>query len=272
MKIFFLFVGLMLVSPGVLGQQKQLPAIQKQLPAKIQFDYELRLKVDFKRREAFLKKSGEEPSAYEKALGFISGSIYAADITDIVEMSGTKYQINSTGTFTFALDLALQGQKLLRQSYGDVTKDGLSTLSYIERRGNTEPLQAKLDRKANKVILVKEKTVTGSAPIAGNLLDLLNVMYTFLGRQQPPVRATYNVTDSKSLKQYTLNRGELWNFPFNGTKVRAYRYFKSTTKNDSATLEIWLTEKDNIPLRMIVGLGERYGATIQADLKSIPAI
>ena len=69
-----------------------------------------------------------------------------------------------------------------------------------------------------------------------------------------------------------IHKGELWDFPFSGTKVKAYRYFKSATKDDSSTLEIWLTEKDNIPLRMVVGLGERYGATIQADLKSIPAI
>jgi hypothetical protein len=265
MKIFFLFAGLVLFATGALAQQKQ-------FPPKIQFDYELRLKVDFQQREAFLKKNGEEPAVYEKAMGFISGSIYAADITDIVEMSGTKYQINSTGILTSVLNLALQSQKLLRQSYGDVTKDGLSTLSYIEKRGNTERLQAKLDSKANKVIFIKDKTETGSAPIAGNLLDLLNVMYTFVGRKAPPVKATYNVTDSKSLKQYTLNKGELWDFPFNGVKVKAYRYFKSTTKDDSATLEIWLTEKDNIPLRMVVGLGERYGATIQADLKAIPSI
>ena len=245
---------------------------QKAFPPKIQFDYELSLKVDFKQREAFLKKSGEEPAVYEKALSIISGSFHAADIADIVEMSGSKYQINSTGTLASVLNFALQNQKLLRQSYGDVTKDGLSTLSYIEKRGNTERLQAKLDSKANKVIFIKDKTETGSAPIAGNLLDLLNVMYTFVGRKPPPTRATYNVTDSKSLKQYTLNKGELWDFPFNGTKVKAFRYFKSATKDDSSTLEIWLTEKDNIPLRMVVGLGERYGATIQADLKTIPVL
>lgn len=265
MKKTFIFVGLMMFTAVVVAQAKQ-------FPPKIQFDYELRLKVDFKQREAFLKKNGEEPAIYEKALSFISGSVHAADIVDIVEMGGSRYQINSTGTLTSVLNVALKGQKLYRQSYGDVTKDGLSTLSYIEKRGNTERLQAKLESKANKVVFIKDKTETGSAPIAGNLLDLLNVMYTFVGRKPPAAKAIYNVTDSKSLKQYTLSKGELWDFPFNGVKVKAYRYFKSATKDDTSTLEIWLTEKDNIPLRMVVGLGERYGATIQADLKSIPSI
>lgn len=244
----------------------------KTLPLKIQFNYELRLKIDFKQREAFLKKSGEEPAVYEKALSFISGSIHAANITDTVEIGTSKYQINSVGTLTSVINLALSNQRLTRQSYGEVSKDGLSTQSYIEKRGNTDRLQAKLDSKVNKVVFIKDKTETGSAPIAGNLLDLLNVMYTFVGRKPPPTKATYNVTDSKSLKQYTLTKAELWDFPFNGVKVKAYRYFKAATKEDSSTLEIWLTEKDNIPLRMVVGLGERYGATIQADLKTIPAL
>lgn len=260
-----LFVMLISISLWATAQQKS-------LPPKIQFDYELRLKVDFKQREAFLKKSGEEPAVYEKALSFVSGSVHAADISDIVEIGATKYQINSVGTLTSVLNLALSNQKLHRQSYGDVGKDSLSTVSYIEKRGNTERLQAKLDSKAGKVLFIKDKTETGSSPIVGNLLDLLNVMYMFVGRKPPSVRATYNVTDSKSLKQYTLNKGELWDFPFNGVKVKAFRYFKSATKDDSSTLEIWLTEKDNIPLRMVVGLGERYGATIQADLKNIPSI
>ena len=264
------FYGIALFASLLLSAQSVFA--QKAFPPKIQFDYELRLKVDFKQREAFLKRSGEEPAIYEKALSIISGSVHAADITDIVEMSGSKYQINSTGTLTSVLNFALQNQKLLRQSYGDVTKDGLVTLSYIEKRGNTERLQAKLDSKTNRVVFTKDKAETGSAPIVGNLLDLLNVMYTFVGRKPPAVKASYNITDSKSLKQYTLNKGELWDFPFNGTKVKAYRYFKSATKDDSSTLEIWLTEKDNIPLRMVVGLGERYGATIQADLKTIPTL
>lgn len=250
----------------------QIGYAQKQLPQKIEFNYELRLKIDFKQREAFLKKNGEEPAIYEKALSVISGSVHAANITDVVEIEATKYQINSVGTLTSILNLALSNQRLTRQSYGEVSKDGLSTQSYIEKRGNTERLQAKLDSKANKVVFIKDKTETGSAPISGNLLDLLNVMYTFVGRKPPPTKATYNVTDSKSLKQYTLTKAELWDFPFNGAKVKAYRYFKSATKEDSSTLEIWLTEKDNIPLRMVVGLGERYGATIQADLKNIPAL
>lgn len=243
---------------------------QTALPPKIQFDYELRLKVDFKQREAFLKKNGEEPASYEKALKFISGSIHAANVKDVMTYKGDKYQINSTGTLTSALSVALQDQKLLRLSYGNVSKDGLTTLNYVEKRGDTERLEAKLDPKANKVFFYKDKAIVETVPFTGDLQDMLNVMYAFVGRKGMPAQLNYSVTDSRSIKQYRLNKGEVWDFPFNGTKVKAFRYFKTVTKDDSTTLEIWFSEKDNIPLRMVVGLGERYGATIQADLKAIP--
>jgi hypothetical protein len=260
--IFFLFIPLLQTALA----QKQ------QLSPKIQFDYELSLKVDFKQREAILKKNGEELGVYEKALSMISGSVHAADITDIVEIGTSNYQINSIGTLNSTLNFALQGQKLIRQSSGIVTKNGLLTLNYSEKRGNTELLTAKVNSKTRQVAFESGSTKTGSETLNGNMLDLLSVMYNFIGQKTIAKQSTYLITDSKSIKRYTLNKAELWDFPFNGTKVKAFRYFKSTNHDDDATLEMWLTEKDNIPLRMVIGLGERYGATIQVDLKKVPSI
>jgi hypothetical protein len=263
-KVLIIFVFLIYL-PAAIAQKKN-------LSPKIQFDYELRLKVDFKQREAILKKNGEVPDVYEKALSFISGTVHAADITDIVEIGPEKYQINSTGTLNSALNFALQGQKLMRQSSGVVTKNGLVTLNYNEKRGNTGLLQARVNTKTKQVIFESDRTQVGTETLNGNLLDLLSVMYNLMGHNPPAKQSTFNVTDSKSLKRYTLNKAEIWDFPFNGQKVKAFRYFKSTTKDDNSTLEIWLTEKENIPLRMVVGLGESYGATIQVDLKKIPTV
>jgi hypothetical protein len=64
------------------------------------------------------------------------------------------------------------------------------------------------------------------------------------------------------LKRYTLNRGETIDFTIDGQRVKAVRFFKSTSKDDSATFEIWYLEKDRAPLRSIIGLSDRDGATI----------
>jgi lipopolysaccharide/colanic/teichoic acid biosynthesis glycosyltransferase len=59
---------------------------------------------------------------------------------------------------------------------------------------------------------------------------------------------------------------------FVGPKVKAVRYYKTTSKDDTATFEVWFSEKEHIPLRSVIGLNAQYGATIQIDLKKIPAM
>jgi methylase of polypeptide subunit release factors len=69
-----------------------------------------------------------------------------------------------------------------------------------------------------------------------------------------------------------LIRAEPWDFPYNGEKVRAIRFYKTTSKEDDTTMQVWLSEKEHIPLRYIIGLKDEYGVTLQVDLKKIPNI
>ena len=57
-----------------------------------------------------------------------------------------------------------------------------------------------------------------------------------------------------------------------GGKVKAIRYYKTTSKDDTATFEVWFSEKEHVPLRSVIGLNAQYGATIQVDLKKIPKL
>ncbi|MEA9604633.1 hypothetical protein VC159_09240 [Polynucleobacter sp. JS-JIR-II-c23] len=101
---------------------------------------------------------------------------------------------------------------------------------------------------------------------------MLSVGYQFISRDLPAKSIVLPVTDGRSLKTYTLVRGELWDFPFDGGKVKAVRYYKTTSRGDTTTFEIWFSEKDHIPLRSVIGLNAQYGATIQVDLKKIPTL
>lgn len=169
------------------------------------------------------------------------------------------------------LATVLADQKLLRDSVGSVGKDGMLTNTYQEKRGNTELLIAKVEKNVVNFYKVSSRTLpVGSAPFAGRLLDMLTVGYQFIGRDLPTKSIVLPVTDGRSLKTYTVVRGEAWDFPFDGGTVRAIRYYKTTSKEDSATFEIWFSEKEHVPLRSVIGLNAQYGATIQVDLKKIP--
>jgi hypothetical protein len=239
----------------------------------LQFEYDLKITADPAKRAAYLKESGEAPSPYEQVFNLVKGSMQVATIVDKVDLRKDQYQINSVGTLGAVLSTVLADQKLLRGSVGTITKDGMLTNTYQEKRGNTELLIAKVEKTVLNFYKVSSRTPpVGSAPYSGRLYDMLTVGYQFIGRDLPTKSVVLPVTDGRSLKTYTLVRGEAWEFPFDGAKVKAIRYYKTTSKDDMATFEVWFSEKEHVPLRSVIGLNAQYGATIQVDLKKIPAL
>lgn len=239
----------------------------------LQFEYDLKITADPAKRATYLKQSGEAPSPYEQVYSLIKGSVSVATIVDKVDIGKDKYRISSTGTLGTVLSTVLQDQKLIRDSVGTVGANGMLTNTYQQKSGNTELLIAKVEKNVLNFYKVSSRTPpVGSAPYAGRLLDMVTVGYQFMGRDLPAKSIVLPVTDGRSLKNYTLVRGEAWEFPFEGAKVKAIRYYKTTSKDDSATFEVWFSEKEHVPLRSVIGLGDQYGATIQVDLKKIPKL
>jgi hypothetical protein len=237
----------------------------------LQFEYDLKITADPAKRAAYLKQSGEAPSSYEQVFNLVKGSMQVATVVDKVDLRKDQYHINSTGTLASVLSTVLNDQKLLRDSVGAVTPAGMVTNTYQEKRGNTELLIAKVEKSQVNFYKVSSRTPpVGSAPFSGRLFDMLTVGYQFIGRDLPAKSVTLPVTDGRSLKSYTLVRGEPWDFPFDGTNVKAIRYYKTTSKDDAATFEVWFSEKEHVPLRSVIGLNAQYGATIQVDLKKLP--
>jgi len=240
-----------------------------------QFEYDLKITADPAKRAAYLKQSGEAPSPYEQVFNLVKGSMQVATVVDKVDIRKDQYHISSTGTLAAVLSTVLQDQKLIRDSVGANSPKGLLTNTYQEKRGNTELLIAKVNAPKNILDFFKVSSRTppvGVAPYTGQLLDMLTVGYQFIGKELPAKSVVLPVTDGRSLKTYTLVRGEPWEFPFEGGKVKAVRYYKTTSKDDSATFEVWFSEKEHAPLRSVIGLNAQYGATIQVDLKKIPAL
>ena len=238
-----------------------------------QFEYDLKITADPAKRAAYLKQTGETPSPYEQVLSLVKGSMQVATVVDKVDIRKDQYQINSVGTLGAVLGTVLADQKLLRGSVGTITKDGMLTNTYQEKRGNTDLLIAKVEKNVLNFYKVSSRTPpVGSAPFSGHLFDMLTVGYQFIGRELPTKPVVLPVTDGRALRSYTLVRGEALDFPFDGGTVRAIRYYKTTSKDDTATFEVWFSEKEHVPLRSIIGLSAQYGATIQVDLKKIPKL
>ena len=197
----------------------------------IQFEYDLKITADPAKRAAYLKESGEAPSPYEQVFNLVKGSMQVATVVEKVDLRKDQYHISSTGSLGAVLATALSDQKLIRDSVGSVGPGGLLTNTYQEKRGNTELLIAKVEKSAVNFYKVSSRTPPiGSAPYTGRLLDMVTVGYQFMGRDLPAKSVVLPVTDGRSIKNYTLVRGEAWEFPFDGAKVKAIRYYKTTSK------------------------------------------
>lgn len=237
------------------------------------FEYELKLSVDASKRAAYLKKMNEQPSPYEKVFTVLSGSVQVANVVDQVKFTGTTYQITSVGNLIAGMSTALGGQRLVRESQGSVGPTGMVSTVYQEKRGNTDLLISRYEPPKKTITFFKGsfRSPTGSAPLEGPLIDLVSVGYQFIDRPLPTKSVTYQVSDARSVKRYTLVPAEVWEFPIDGKKIKAQRFYKTTSKDDTASFEIWFSQGRNIPVRSVIGLAEQYGATIQVDLKKMPA-
>ncbi len=236
------------------------------------FEYELKLRVDANKREAYLKKHNEQPSPYEKLFTVLSGSVQVANVIDDIKFNQGNYQITSVGNLIGGLSTALGGQRLVRESVGTINTNGLLSSVYQEKRGNTDLLISRYEPPKKSITFFKAsfRNPISSTTLDGQLIDLVNVGYQFIGRPLPTKPITYQVSDARSVKRYTLIPAEVWEFPIDGKKIKATRFYKTTSKDDTTTFEIWFSEGKNFPIRSVIGLSEQYGATIQVDLKKLP--
>jgi hypothetical protein len=181
----------------------------------ISFEYDLRITVDPSKRAAYLKQSGEAPSTYEPVFNLVKGSMQVATVVDLVDIKKDRYHISSKGTLGSVLSTVLNNQTLIRDSVGTVSANGLLTNTYQEKRGNTDLLLAKVDTPKKIIQFFKVSSRTppvATAEYSGQLLDMLTVGYQFIGRPLPTKSIVLPVTDGRSLKRYTLNRGETVDF------------------------------------------------------------
>lgn len=235
-------------------------------PLKSEFKYNLILKIDLKKRDKILKENGEAPTIYDKVLSFIKSDIHAANVTDIVENNGTTLKINSVISPTTVLSYALGDKTFRRESFSTQSKSGFSSISYAEKRGDSPRTTAKTDYKTTKVSFYDGTKLKNTENIKYDSFDMLSIVYEGVGSSNKS--KNYLVNNSKSLTQMNFEVGEIWGITVNKKKHKAIRYYKKTTKLDTATFEIWIDEESKIPLRYQIGLSDKYGVTMLFELNS----
>ena len=243
-------------------------AIEKSIVplGKSEYKYKLILKIDLKKREKILRDNGETPTIYDKAFSLINGDLYAADVVDIVERNVSVLKISSVMSPTTVLSYALGDKVFRRDSVSTLEKSGFNSTSYAEKRGDSPRATARTDYKSMKVSFYDGAKLNRVESIKAESFDMLSIIYGGVGSN--PKGKSYWVNNAKSVKPMIFEVGEIWDISINGKKYKAKRYYKKTTKADSATFDIWIDEESKIPLRYQIGLSDTYGATMLFELNS----
>ena len=86
------------------------------------------------------------PCSYEKVFNLVKGLMSVVTIVDKVEIRKDQYHINPMGPLAAVLSTILADQKLLTDSVGAISQDGMNTNTCQEKRDNIELLIARLEK------------------------------------------------------------------------------------------------------------------------------
>jgi len=232
-----------------------------------EFKYKLTLKIDFKKREQILRSKNESPSTYDKALSFIKGDFEAAEVTDRVSFGSNKFKINSTISPTSLISIAIGDKKIIRNASGEISKE-IKELTYSEKRGDSTFKSANHNTNTKKIIYTDNGSKIKDESFAGDMSDILSVIYQKIMLKNSKLEGIYNITNGQNIKKIQIEKGEIWIFNINNVKYSARKFTKKIQKNDTDNLSIWIDELTGIPLRYEIGLNDNYGATIVFDFIS----
>ncbi|HWX02847.1 hypothetical protein [Collimonas sp.] len=226
--------------------------------------YDAQLTVDSKRAS----NTGMSQSAISALTGFMGGNVSVADVKDTVSFSQDSYQIQSVGTLGHVLGMFMSGS-LQRTSVGKISGGTLNTLRYVDIRGSKAPLTTLVDEKSKTAFFYDGKNMTSRATFQSKPQDVLSLSYAFVGNvPSHPVSVT--LSDGKSIKQATFDvHSESLSLP--SGQWQAVKLTRRIASADDASVECWLRASDGVPLRVRIGMSQRYGAILDLKSTKVPA-
>lgn len=227
-------------------------------------NYEANLTIDSKRAS----NTGLSQGVISALTGIMGGSISIAHVKDTVSISKDFYQIQSSGTLGSVLGMFMSGS-LERTSVGSISGGTLNTLRYVDVRGSNPALITLIDEKTKTVFFYEGKRLTGRVAFQSKPQDVLSLSYAFIGHI-PTQPFSVALSDGKSIKLATFDvKSESLTVP--SGQWKATKITRRISSLEDASVEFWLRSTDGAPLRMRIGMNQRYGATLDLRSTQIPA-
>lgn len=236
-------------------------------PLKLVAHYDLSITVDASRNS----EAATRVKAVKGTMSLLGGSVSAGTIDDVVSISETAYTITSSGKAKRILAALLGGDTLARRSEGAVGGGYLASQKFSEARGSKRRLAVNTDYSKRTATYFKNGGQTKVEAVNHRIADSASMPYLFLRQPLPQTPITIAATDGKSTKEFILKPSDDM-VQIGKDQVAAVHLTRVFRHGDDASLDLWLRKEDGMPLRLRVGLDEKYGVVLEQTLRELPPI
>jgi len=221
--------------------------------------------------DVYVSIDGERAPAWLSAAARMTGSLYVGSATDKIVVAGDRYQVESTGRGAKILSSVFDNLLLTRRSEGSWVAGGQATTKFYERRGSGEPSSAVFDYRSGTVRFLRGSGSSAKTEkVRFATSDTAALPYVLLGRPRPTGPVSISYTDGRSLKTATFDGTVVFNHVVAGTTIPTIRYVKRKASPNDPEIELWTRAEDGFPVRVRLGLGEKYGVRAEVNATSLP--
>jgi Protein of unknown function (DUF3108) len=202
--------------------------------------------------------------------GIFGGSVTVASVTDKVNFTKDSFAIESVASAGSVVSMLSNGNNsFVRTSKGSIANNTLNSLQFVDIRGKSAPIVALVNPGKTQWSFVQNKKVLNRAPYKAGAQDIASLMYAFIGRV-PTAPFTTQVVDGKSIK--TASFGvikETVTVP--SGKWDTVKLTRVNKAAGDAAIDLWLRASDGAPVRLRVGMNEKYGVLLDFKSTVLPA-
>lgn len=189
------------------------------------------------------------------------------------QADGKTYRLDAEIPMPRTVALVSKLDKVRRLSEGSLTKNGWLGHRMLEQRGTrSDILEARLSPKRDRITFLRNQKTVEENRVDGLVTDLMSLPYLWMGRPVQAKPLTISVFDAKKLhpkQTFVASRMEII---FNKSRVNVVQFQLKRTTSADASLVLWIREADGVPLRVELGLAEKYGVSAVSYPIQQPAV
>jgi hypothetical protein len=243
-----LLIGITLPLGGVFGQSS------------VTLDQALLLKVVLED-----KPSGEPSAIRDLAKKALGQEFEVSRYTEFYKRLGADVSVKSDIQISKVLGYVGGIDKVSRSSSGFFRDGRFMPLQVTEQRESSKPIYAaQIDHKKKRITYLKGRTLVKEESFQGDLTDLIQLPYRWLGGPVVSKSFRTSITDARKIyrnEEFIANDMEVL---FLGQKTAIVRFARKRQSADDEGIEFWVRKRDGLPIRIMVTLNKKYGLKIDA--------